>query len=123
VIGILYTSGTTSTFLPTQLVLGVADDLRSTGKGLHGWLGVSRATPPPAGGARGGRSSWPGARPPAAATRVTSSWRGAGPHPLHGRSAGPALRDGAGSTIALSVLDGATTRVVDVTLRRLPLAC
>jgi S1-C subfamily serine protease len=51
VIGILY-NGASSTFLPTQLVLGVADDLRSTGKVDHGWLGVKGATDPAAGGAR-----------------------------------------------------------------------
>ncbi|MGP0028923.1 MAG: S1C family serine protease [Acidimicrobiales bacterium] len=28
------------TFLPTELVLGVADDLRSSGRVTHGWLGI-----------------------------------------------------------------------------------
>jgi S1-C subfamily serine protease len=51
VIGILYQAGTSSTFLPTQLVLGVADDLRSAGKVSHGWLGVRGATAPGSGGA------------------------------------------------------------------------
>ncbi len=52
VIGILYSAGPTSTYLPTQLVLGVADDLRSTGKVVHGWLGVEGATAPGASGVR-----------------------------------------------------------------------
>ena len=72
VIGILYSAGTSSTFLPTQLVLGVADDLRSTGRVSHGWLGVRGATAAGSGGA-GWRRSWPGARPPACCTRATSS--------------------------------------------------
>jgi serine protease Do len=52
VIGILYDAGQSSTFLPTQLVLGVVDDLRSTGKVDHGWLGVKGATASAGGGAR-----------------------------------------------------------------------
>ena len=44
VIGILYDSGPSASFLPTQLVLGVADDLRSTGHVSHGWLGVEGVT-------------------------------------------------------------------------------
>lgn len=42
VVGLLYgPAGGTSTFLPASLVVGVADDLRSTDKVVHGWLGVS----------------------------------------------------------------------------------
>jgi S1-C subfamily serine protease len=50
VIGLLYDDdaaplGAQSvTFLPTELVLGVADDLRSTGRVAHGWLGVAGTT-------------------------------------------------------------------------------
>lgn len=42
VMGILYGPGSTAatTFLPTQLVVGVAGDLRSASKVVHGWLGV-----------------------------------------------------------------------------------
>ena len=47
VLGILYqpAAGASSavTFLPTVLVVGVADDLRSGDKVVHGWLGVSGA--------------------------------------------------------------------------------
>ena len=50
VIGILYEpayvgrslgGGALSTFLPTQLVVGVADDLRSRSHVVHGWIGVN----------------------------------------------------------------------------------
>ena len=70
VLGILYDAdGATSapTFLPTQLVLGVADDLRSSSRVVHGWLGVE-------GSDRRGtsrRRRWPrssrAARPPGSA--------------------------------------------------------
>jgi S1-C subfamily serine protease len=49
VVGILYNpagvnragnGGALSTFLPTQLVVGVADDLRSRARVVHGWIGV-----------------------------------------------------------------------------------
>jgi S1-C subfamily serine protease len=49
VVGILYDpgyvsqspgGGALSTFLPTQLVVGVADDLRSRARVVHGWIGV-----------------------------------------------------------------------------------
>jgi S1-C subfamily serine protease len=44
VMGILYSGASASsplTFLPTQLVVGVADDLRSSNRVVHGWLGVA----------------------------------------------------------------------------------
>jgi S1-C subfamily serine protease len=45
VLGIYYDAGSVSastgpTFLPTELVLGVADDLRSSGRVTQGWLGI-----------------------------------------------------------------------------------
>ncbi len=45
VLGIYYDGGsagasTGPTFLPTELVLGVADDLRSSGRVTQGWLGI-----------------------------------------------------------------------------------
>ncbi len=50
VVGLLYdpSPGTSSpgTFLPSQLVVGVADDLRSKDKVVHGWLGVSGTDTP-----------------------------------------------------------------------------
>jgi serine protease Do len=55
VVGILYDPdpGTSPvTFLPSQLVVGVADDLRSSNRVEHGWLGVSGADAPDGAGAR-----------------------------------------------------------------------
>ena len=75
VIGILYSAGPhRPTYLPTQLVLGVADDLRSTGRVVHGWLGVEGATACRGRAARRWRRSWPGAPPPACCIPATSWW-------------------------------------------------
>jgi S1-C subfamily serine protease len=56
VVGILYDPdpGTSSSvaFLPSDLVVGVADDLRSSTRVVHGWLGVSGTDAPNASGAR-----------------------------------------------------------------------
>ncbi len=57
VLGILYDPdpGTTSagtTFLPSDLVVGVADDLRSRDRVVHGWLGMMGADAPNGGGAK-----------------------------------------------------------------------
>ncbi|MFZ0249966.1 MAG: PDZ domain-containing protein [Acidimicrobiales bacterium] len=54
VLGILYDPdpGTApATFLPSDLVVGVADDLRSQNKVVHGWLGVQGTDAPDGGGA------------------------------------------------------------------------
>ncbi len=53
VLGILYDAGPSSspaTFLPSDLVVGVADDLRSQDRVVHGWLGM-QGTDAPGGGA------------------------------------------------------------------------
>jgi serine protease Do len=42
----------TATFLPTQLVVGVADDLRSGSKVVPGWLGVKGSDVADGGGAK-----------------------------------------------------------------------
>jgi S1-C subfamily serine protease len=55
VLGILYDPdpGTApATFLPSDLVVGVADDLRSQSKVVHGWLGVQGTDAPDGGGAK-----------------------------------------------------------------------
>jgi len=56
VVGILYDTNPGSagpaTFLPSQLVVGVADDLRSRSRVVHGWLGVGGSDAPSGGGAR-----------------------------------------------------------------------
>jgi S1-C subfamily serine protease len=50
VVGILYASApgtaTPATFLPSQLVVGVANDLRSKNRVVQGWLGVSGSDAP-----------------------------------------------------------------------------
>jgi S1-C subfamily serine protease len=54
VLGILYDPdpGTSPvTFLPSDLVVGVADDLRSQNRVVHGWLGVEGTDAPNGGGA------------------------------------------------------------------------
>ncbi len=38
-------SGSERSFLPMSLVVGVSDDLETTGKVRHGWLGITDATP------------------------------------------------------------------------------
>ena len=56
VVGLLYDPepGTSSavTFLPSDLVVGVADDLRSNDRVVHGWLGMSGANAPNGTGAK-----------------------------------------------------------------------
>jgi S1-C subfamily serine protease len=56
VVGILYDtnpgSAAPATFLPSQLVVGVADDLRSRNRVVHGWLGVAGSDAPSGGGAK-----------------------------------------------------------------------
>jgi S1-C subfamily serine protease len=55
VLGILYgpSAGTSpATFLPSDLVVGVADDLRSQNRVVHGWLGVEGTDAPGSGGAQ-----------------------------------------------------------------------
>ena len=55
VLGILYDPDPGSspvTFLPSDLVVGVADDLRSQERVVHGWLGMQGTNAPDGGGAR-----------------------------------------------------------------------
>jgi S1-C subfamily serine protease len=54
VLGILYDPepGASATFLPSDLVVGVADDLRSQNRVVHGWLGVQGTDAPDGGGAK-----------------------------------------------------------------------
>jgi S1-C subfamily serine protease len=125
VIGILYQAGTpststSSTFLPTQLVLGVADDLRSTGKVSHGWLGVQGTTAPGSGGAEVAQlmtgSPAAGVLQPGDVVVALGGVPIRSMADLRGRLYVLASK----STIELSVLEGATTHVVDVTLGASP---
>jgi serine protease Do len=120
VVGILYGSGTSSTFLPTQLVLGVADDLRSTGKVEHGWLGVKGATASASGGAR--VASLMAGSPAAGILEPGDVVVAIGSIPVRSMAD---LRARLyvlppHSTVGLSVVDGSDTRVVDVTLSASP---
>jgi S1-C subfamily serine protease len=120
VIGLLYEPGTSSTYLPTELVLGVADDLRSTGRVSHGWLGVTGSTEAGSGGVQvsalmdgspaAGRLSPGDVVVAMGATPIRSM------ADLWGRLYVLAPK----ATVELSVLEGATTREVDVTLGASP---
>jgi putative serine protease PepD len=129
VIGILYqagpsstssTSSTPSTFLPTQLVLGVADDLRSTGKVSHGWLGVRGTTAPGSGGAEVAQLM--AGSPATGVLQPGDVVVGLGGVPIRSMAdlRGRLYVLASNSTIELSVLEGATTHVVDVTLGASP---
>jgi S1-C subfamily serine protease len=120
VIGILYQAGTSSTFLPAQLVLGVVDDLRSTGKVSHGWLGVRGTAAPGSGGAEVAALM-----PGSPATDVLQPGDvvvalGAVPIRSMADLRGRLYVLAPNSKIELSVLEGATTHVVDVTLGASP---
>jgi putative serine protease PepD len=55
VLGILYNpdpGSSSATFLPSDLVVGVADDLRSRDRVVHGWLGMQGTDAPDGGGAK-----------------------------------------------------------------------
>ena len=120
VIGLLYTSGPSSTYLPSSLVLGVADDLRSMGHVVHGWLGVQGDTASGASGARVA-SLMPGS--PALGLLQTGDVVVAmGSVPIRSMAdlrarlyvTAPDTR------VGLSVADGSSSHVVDVTLSPSP---
>jgi S1-C subfamily serine protease len=120
VIGILYSSGPSSTYLPTQLVLGVADDLRSTGHVVPGWLGVEGATAPGTSGVR--VAALMTGSPAAGLVHPGDVVMALGSVPLRSMAD---LRArlyvmAPKSTVGLSILDGASTHVVDVTLGASP---
>jgi putative serine protease PepD len=120
VIGLLYTAGSSSTYLPTQLVLGVADDLRSSGRVVHGWLGVEGATAPGTVGAR--VAALMAGSPAAGLLEPGDVVVAVGSTPIRSMAD---LRASLyvmapKSTVGLSVLNGASTHVVDVTLGASP---
>jgi S1-C subfamily serine protease len=120
VIGLLYTSGSSSTYLPAQLVLGVTDDLRSAGRVVHGWLGVQGDT---AAGASGAlvASLMPGS-PARGLLQSGDVVVAMGSVPIRSMAdlrarlyvMAPETR------VGLSVADGSSTHVVDVTLSTSP---
>jgi putative serine protease PepD len=120
VIGLLYTAGTSSTYLPTQLVLGVADDLRSTGHVVHGWLGVQGDT---AAGSSGARvASLMAGSPAAGLLQAGDVVVAMGSMPIRSMADLRArLYVMAPKTeVGLSVVDGSSSTVVDVTLSPSP---
>jgi serine protease Do len=120
VIGILYTSGTSSTYLPSELVLGVADDLRSDGKVVHGWLGVKGDT---ATGATGAQvASLMTGSPALGLIHPGDVVVAMGSVPIRSMAD---LRArlyvmAPQTTVGLSVVDGSSMRIVDVTLSPSP---
>jgi S1-C subfamily serine protease len=119
VIGLLYQAGSPSTFLPTELVLGVADDLRSSQRVTHGWLGVQGTTP----GSGGAQVAQLMAGSPATGLLQPGDVVVAmGTTPIRSMAdlRGRLYVLAPSSKIKLSVLQGATTRVVDVTLGASP---
>ena len=96
VLGILYDPDPASTpavtFLPSDLVVGVADDLRSRDRVVHGWLGMSGADAPNGGGAKveSVEAHGPSANRLVPGDVIVAVNDDAGAH--HGRAAGPPLR-------------------------------
>jgi len=121
VIGLLYDDDSaagadTITFLPSQLVLGVADDLRSTDRVAPGWLGVGGTT---AANSTGAAVMTVIADSPAAGV-LTPGEVIVGVNSVPVRTMAE-LRARLyvltpHSPVALSVIDGTATKVVDVTL-------
>jgi S1-C subfamily serine protease len=120
VIGILYSAGPSADYLPTQLVLGVTDDLRSTGRVVHGWLGVEGATASGSSGALVAAlmpgSPADGLLHPGDVVVAMGSVPIRSMADLRARLYVMAPK----STVGLAVLAGASTHVVDVTLGSSP---
>jgi S1-C subfamily serine protease len=120
VVGILYDPdpGTSSpdAFLPSDLVVGVADDLRSSNRVVHGWLGVSGTDAPNGSGARVESVEATGP----AAGRLQAGQVIVAVNALPVRTMAE-LRArlyvlAPGASIALSVQQASGTKIVDVTL-------
>ncbi|HUC04073.1 MAG TPA: PDZ domain-containing protein, partial [Acidimicrobiales bacterium] len=121
VIGLLYEQdGTVPTYLPSQLILGVADDLRSEGKVLHGWLGVEGADAPSASGA--GVTAVVPDGPASGVLHPGDVITGIGSDPVRSMAE---LRErlyvlAPQTKVMLSVVNGSVTRLVEVTLSSSP---
>ncbi len=121
VVGILYEPdpGTApATFLPSDLVVGVADDLRSQDRVVHGWLGVQGTDAPGGTGARVEQVSSGG--PAAGRLQVGELIVAVDATPVRTMAE---LRArlyvlAPGANISLSVQQPSGTKVVDVTLGR-----
>jgi putative serine protease PepD len=124
VVGLLYTgttgAGAAPTYLPTHLVLGVADDLRSNDRVQHGWLGVEGTD---AGGPSGAQVATVMAGSPAAgrlhAGEVIQSVNSL-PTRTMAELRGRLYALAPATPVVLSVVDGSSTSVVDITLSASP---
>jgi len=119
VLGILYdpAPGTSpATFLPSDLVVGVANDLRSQNRVVHGWLGVQGTDAPGGGGARVAQVQSGG--PAAGRLQVGQLITAVNATPVRTMAEVRALLYvlPPGTAITLSVQQPAGTKVVDVTL-------
>jgi serine protease Do len=121
VLGILCSAQTQSpaplTFLPTQLVVGVASDLRSGDKVVHGWLGVVGTDQP---GGTGAKVVQVQANSPAAHGGLQAGQVIVAVNSMPVRTMAE-LRSrlyvlAPGAAVALSVQGNAGTKVVDLTL-------
>jgi S1-C subfamily serine protease len=125
VIGILYGGGSAGpvrppVFLPSQLVLGVADDLRSSGRVDHGWLGVEGSD---ATGTSGAAVAAVDAASPALGRLHPGEIivdMGSAPVRSMAELRARLYVLAPATTVALTVIDGAVTRIVDVTLSASP---
>jgi S1-C subfamily serine protease len=124
VVGILYddTAGalSTPTFLPTELVLGVADDLRSNDRVQHGWLGVQGTD---AGGPAGAQVATVMAGSPAAGHLHTGDViQSVNSLPIRSMAElrGRLYALAPATPVVLSVQDGSSTSTVDITLSASP---
>ena len=120
VVGILYDANPGGagpvTFLPSQLVVGVADDLRSRSRVVHGWLGVAGSDAPSGSGARVDTVS--ADSPAAGKVAVGQVIVGVNAMPVRTMAE---LRArlyvlAPGAAVAVSVQQAAGTKVVDLTL-------
>jgi S1-C subfamily serine protease len=121
VTGILYPGASATsplTFLPTQLVVGVADDLRSSNRVVHGWLGVNGGDAANSGGAMVQTVDTSG--PAAKVLRAGDVIVAVNAQPVRSMAE---LRArlyvlAPGASVAVSVQEDGVTRVVNVTLGR-----
>jgi S1-C subfamily serine protease len=110
-------SPTPLTFLPSQLVVGVADDLRSGSKVVHGWLGVEGTDQP---GGTGAKVVQVQANSPAAHVGLQVGQVIVAVNSMPVRTMAE-LRSrlyvlAPGAAVALSVQANSATKVVDLTL-------
>ena len=119
VLGILYDPDpglSPATFLPSDLVVGVANDLRSQNRVVHGWLGVQGTDAPDGGGAQVAQVQSGG--PAAGRLQVGELITAVNATPVRTMAEVRALLYvlPPGTAVSLSVQQPAGTKVVDVTL-------